>query len=361
MAIVLAVLAGLFGLQSNQNATQAETNLSLAEANAATAQAASIQAIENASAAGIARDDAFNAEATAQAERDRADEAAVLSFSRELAVQAKLNLTVDPERSILLAMAALDQTYTQEAENVLHEAVSASRVRLTLRGHEGILQAVAYSPDGKLIATAGEDKTARIWHAETGQELFTLRHATAVGEVEFSPDGARLAIDAADGLVRLWDVASGKELFSIIAAPKEIDPFPWALSMAFSPDGTLLATVSNFESQVKFWDPVSGAELFTLSDPGWLNVAPGVALSAVEIAFSPDGTRLAISLDSLGSGLGRIEVWDMAIRQRVQTLGERVDHGQSIAFNVEGTRLAANGRMADPPFGTWPPGACWLN
>jgi WD40 repeat protein len=320
MAVILALLAGMLGLQSNQNAISAQNN-------AATAQ--------------VARDDALQAQANAQAERDRAEEAALLSFSRELAVQAKLNLTVDPERSILLALAALDQAYTHEAENVLHEAVLASRLRRTLRGHEDSVEDLTYSPDGKMIATASLDKTARLWDAATGQELRRLSHPAGVAHVSFSPDGTRLATGAVDGLVRLWDVVSGQELFTIRAATEApVEPFQ-VLFLAFSPDGKILTTTANGESEVKFWNSTSGAELFTISDPKWLGVAPGVDLVATTIVFSPDGTRLAISLDSGGAGLGGIEIWDVATRRKVQTLAGRFDPLLPMDFSPDGMRLAA--------------------
>jgi WD40 repeat protein/class 3 adenylate cyclase len=322
IAVILALLAGTFGLRSNQNAISARNN-------AATAQ--------------VARDDALKAEANAQAERGRADEAALLSFSRELAVQAKLNLPVDPERSILLALAALDQAHTQEAENVLHEAVMASRLRLTLRGHEDSIEDMTYSPDGKLIATASLDQTARLWDATTGKELFRLQHPDGVGHVVFTPDGSRLATGAGDGLVRLWDVASGKELLTIPASPKATRDIWMAQFMDFSPDGRLLATTAYHASEVKFWDPVTGEELFVLSDPGWLAVAPGVDLVASQIKFSPDGARLAISLGSGDVGLGRIEVWDVATRQKVQTMAGhfRSDPIFPMDFSPDGMRLVA--------------------
>jgi transcriptional regulator with XRE-family HTH domain len=286
IAVILALLAGTFGIQSNRNAASAQNS-------AATAQ--------------VARDDALNAEANAQAERERADEAASVSFSRELAVQAKLNLTVDPERSILLALAALNQAYSQEAENVLHEAVLASRLRMTLRGHEGPVEELTYSPDGKMIATASDDKTARLWSTATGQQVLTLSHPAGVGHVMFSPDGTRLVTGAGDGIVRVWDVASGKQLLTVTAAKQELtDPFG-QLHLAISPDGKMLAINANFESQVHFWDFESGQELFTLSDPAWFGVAPGIDLVAAEIVFSPDGIRLAISLNSSGRSMGELK------------------------------------------------------
>jgi WD40 repeat protein len=260
-----------------------------------------------------------------------------IAFSRELAVQAKLNLTVDPERSILLALAALDQAHTQEAENVLHEALSASRLQWTLRGHEGAIHGVSYSADGKWIASAGEDQIARLWDAATGEELLALPHPNPVTYVSFSSDGAHLATAAADGLVRLWDVASGKELITIHAVSEGVDASTY--TAVFSPDGKLLATTSDGESQVNFWDPDSGAELFTLSDPSWLEVAPGINLIPGGIAFSHDGKRLAINLHGSGLGLGKVEIWDLKTRQKVQTLGEPFDAIGFPAFSPDGRRV----------------------
>jgi WD40 repeat protein/class 3 adenylate cyclase len=320
IALILALVAGMFGIRSNQNAIEAETSAALAEA---------------------AKNDAIDAQTIAQTERDRADEAASVSFSRELAVQAKLNLTLDPERSILLALAALDQAYSQEAENVLHEAVLASRLRSTLRGHDDRINDLAYSPDGKMIATAGNDKTARLWDTATGQQVLTLSHPAGVGHLMFSPDGSHLATAAGDGIARLWDVASGRQLLTITAAKQMLSDPIGVMYLAFSPDGKMLATTANGESQVKFWDSESGEELFTLSDPGWFDVAPAVDLLPNEIVFSPDGTRLAISLSSDGRILGGIEIWDVATHQKLQTLAGRFDAILPMSFSPDGTRLAA--------------------
>jgi WD40 repeat protein/DNA-binding XRE family transcriptional regulator len=275
------------------------------------------------------------------------------AFSRELAVQSKFNLTVDPERSILLALAALDQAHSQEAENMLHEALSASRLRLTLRGHEGPVYKVDYSPDGKQIASAGGDGTARIWDAETGALLLTLAHPAEVGRVLFSPDGTQLATGAADGLVRLWDVESGQELLTIPAAKKTKAPDPRIVFIAFSPEGNLLATVDTSQGKLKFWDPDSGTELFMLDDPDWLGVAPGIDLFPRSIAFSPDRSHLAINLISHGANLGRIEIWDMATRQRVQTLEGHLDLPYPVVFSPDGTRILAPLGPEDPVPTIW--------
>ena len=262
-----------------------------------------------------------------------------ISFSRELAVQAKLNLSVDPERSILLALAALDQAHTQEAENVLHEAVSTSRLRMTLLGHEGAINDVIYSPDGKLIASAGHDGTARLWETSTGNQLFILNHPAVVNHVSFSSNGERLATSAADGRVRLWDVASGQELNTIIATTGEIMPDIFTLYSTFSPDGKLLATADRDESQVRFWDPASGRKLFAITHPDWLDAIPGSHLVPTVMAFSSDGTHLAVGL--IGEGVpGSIEIWDVTAQRRIQTLRGQMFFQRPFSFNPDGTRIA---------------------
>ena len=139
---------------------------------------------------------------------------------RELSSEANSNLDIDPERSILLALQAVNKTYAidqsvlPEAEDALHRAVQASRVEFTLRGHTDIVLSAVFSPDGTQIATGSADGTAKIWNADTGQVLLTIKASTEgwVNNAAFSPNGKLLATSGDDKIARIWDVLTGKEL-----------------------------------------------------------------------------------------------------------------------------------------------------
>jgi WD40 repeat protein/class 3 adenylate cyclase len=321
VALLLAVLASVFGLQSNQNAMSAQVNAAQAINAKATAQTESL------------------IRATAQAD---AEQAAALSFARELAVQSELNLEVDPERSILLALAGLDVVYTHEAENALHKAVQSSRVRMTLTGHTAEVNDVVFSPDGKRLASSSEDGV-RVWDPTTGQQLLFLGDRPNASDVAFSPDGSRLAFATFDPsgpnwfVVTIRDINTGRELLTLKINGADF----WMMN--FSPDGSLWVGENG---KIEFFDATSGQPLPALTSPDW--IIQGHPLIVADVAFSADGKRLAIALTSQGSeynsGMGRVEIWDMASRQRLLTLPENFDiypdHPGVIAFSPDGTALA---------------------
>jgi WD40 repeat protein/DNA-binding SARP family transcriptional activator len=253
-----------------------------------------------------------------------------LAFTRELAVNAVNNLIIDPERSILLALQAVSvsaaggRPVLREAEEALHRAVQASRVRLTLHGHMAGLSDVAFSPDGNLLATASSDRSAKVWDAGTGQELLSLGgHADVVYKIAFSLDGKRLATASADKTAKIWDAVTGRELLTLRGHADVVR------GIAFSPDGRRVATGS-FDKTAKIWDSATGEELLTL-----MGHTGGVA----PVAFSPDGARLAT-----GSWTDETEhsvkVWDAVSGKQLLTLTGHASTLWAVAFSPDGKRLA---------------------
>jgi WD40 repeat protein/transcriptional regulator with XRE-family HTH domain len=297
IAVALAVLASVFGWRSSQNANTAKTNLSIAQANAV----------------------------TAEAERQRAEKETRFAHAREWAVAALNNLTVDPERSILLALEAVNVTYRSddklvlpEAEEALHQAVLASHLRLSWSAHQSAIWALAYSEDGNRLASASDDGTAKVWDAATSEELFTLNvwKEEDTGLLALSPDGTRLAASNNDGNIRVWDIATGEVLFSLTGHANIVS------AIAFSPDGDQLAT-GNVDKTVILWDARSGE---------MLSILTSLPDSITQLAVSPDGTHLAIS-----GFEGVVSVWDIAQEQEVMSI-EAISEAP-LAFNSDGNQL----------------------
>jgi WD40 repeat protein len=134
---------------------------------------------------------------------------------------------------------------------------------------------VAFGRDGRLLATASADQTARIWDTTTGEERIRFVHDDGVTAVAFGPDGHLLATASADQTARVWDTATGRERIQL---PHD----EGVAAVAFSPDGRLLATGS-FDPNARIWDTASGQVTARVAHDG---MVPGVALS-------PDGRLLA--------------------------------------------------------------------
>ena len=248
------------------------------------------------------------------------------SKARELAAFSSESLSEDPEKSILLGVQAVNATLrfgqppVPAAEEALHEAILSSQIRMTLRGHSGPVNAVAFSPDGKRLATASGDQTAKVWDAESGKELRTLRgHSSGVDGVAFSPDGKRLATVSYDQTAKVWDAESGQELLTLRGHSKPVS------GVAFSPDGKRLATAS-LDDTAKVWEAESGKELLTLR---------GHSSGVDGVAFSPDGKRLATA-----SWDRTTKVWDAESGKELLTLRGHSAFVDGVAFSLDGKRLA---------------------
>jgi WD40 repeat protein len=166
--------------------------------------------------------------------------------------------------------------------NIVVWEIATGKVVQVLRGHSAAVNCVAYSRDGRLLASGSDDNTIRIWETRDGTCRHVLEgHTHKITRVAFRGDGAILASGSADRTVRTWDVAAGQPLRVLRGHTY------WVTGIAFNRDGTRLATCSN-DRTVKLWEPESGTEVLTLTRH--LNEVKAVT-------FSSDGRWLISSGD----------------------------------------------------------------
>ena len=253
-------------------------------------------------------------------------------YGREKIVDPKFN----EEYPILLTTAS-DQIDELEARRQINAAVSGGYSWLPLwqspvyPQHEGQVSAVAWSPDGKTLASGSSDKTVKLWDLATGKLFATLQgHTETVYSVAWSPDGKTVASGSFDKTVKLWESATGKLLATLQGHTGAVE------SVAWSPDGKILASGSRDET-VRLWESVTGKLLATLQ---------GHTDSVRKVAWSPDGKTVAS-----GSSDKTVKLWESATGKLLATLQGHTGKVYSVAWSPDGNTLASG--SADKTVRLW--------
>ena len=218
--------------------------------------------------------------------------------------------------------------------------LNVSREPLILSDHVEGFASVAFSRDGKTVATGGGappeviqeplgkvapldqgERPIRLWNAATGIERSRLPgHKGSIHALAFGPGDDQLASAGADGYVRVWNMSAGKVVWSMTQGPSPL------LALAYSPDGTILA-VAGVDKTIRSHDATTGRLIHTLvGHDNWV----------MGIAFSPDGSRLA----SAGAD-ETVRIWDVVRGHELLSLRGPKDRVHSVAFSPDGISLAA--------------------
>jgi WD40 repeat protein/serine/threonine protein kinase len=209
----------------------------------------------------------------------------------------------------------------ESGEIKIWDAATGKQLK-TLQAHKNPIDSIAFSLDGKRMASRAYE--IKLWDTSNWTELMSLHDRASTGMdscVTFSPDGKRIASTGGeDDQIKVWDTVTGQGIWSIWGHDY------YAYSVSFSPDGKFLA--SGGDNEIKIWDAPTGSNVMTLR---------GQDASVCSVAFSPDGKYVAS-----GSRDNTIRVWDITTRETMMTLRGHEHVVQGVRFTPDGKRLVSH-------------------
>jgi WD40 repeat protein/energy-coupling factor transporter ATP-binding protein EcfA2 len=307
--------------QSQKSASTQAALASTSQANAVAAQAASTLAVSN---------------------EDQAKEQRNVALARQLAAQAQALFASKPQLGVLLGVQSMRLLPSVEAAQVLQMSTLPRQIASMV--YHGPVHFVAFSPDGKYIASEGCDKydekniciqgSARVSQVATGEEVAHVTFDGEVYNVVFSPDGKYVVSEGCDkrnpermciqGSARVWEAVTGKEI-------ARMTHDSWVRSVAFSRDGKYLVSGSE-DKTVRVWEAVTGKEIARMTHEDVVNA----------VAFSPDGKYVASASNDYTA-----RVWEVTTGKEVA----RVDQQgwvSSVAFSPDGKYVVSGDGFVFP-------------
>jgi WD40 repeat protein/energy-coupling factor transporter ATP-binding protein EcfA2 len=241
-----------------------------------------------------------------------------LNLNKPKAIKSSVKAAVKMQHQLW----GVDANTRTQVELALLNTVHNVAAPNTLGGHANSVNGVSFSPDGKMLASASDDYTVKLWDTSTKKEIRTLtEHTNSVNGVSFSPNGKMLASASSDNTVKLWDTSTGQEIKTLTGGHKDA-----VNGVSFSPNGKMLASASS-DNTVKLWDTSTRKEIKTLT---------GHREAVYRLSFSPDGRMLASA-----SADKTVKLWDTSTRKEIKTLTGHTNSVWGVSFSPDGKILAS--------------------